>query len=157
MIATFALAVLALTLTASAALAAPAEDHGDRVLQAAQARSQAAVELARAGERTLTTAVAEDQNDRLLRSRQTGDSAIQLARAGERNLAPASESAVQLVRAGERNLAPTSAPAATQPATSPNGFTVSPLGFLAAVFGGIVAGTMLALVNRRRHHHRPAI
>ncbi len=158
-----ALTVLGLSLalaagTAAVAVAAPetasaaVEDQNDRLLRTIQAgdlaRTQAAVEQARAIERGSLAAqpvtVAEDQNDRLLRSIQAGQ-------------AERTQAAVEQVRAGERNLGP--APVVTvapQPVPAA-GRNVDPLVvLLVGLAGGLIGGAAIAAwtAANRRHGQR---
>ena len=183
-----ALTTLALSLAlvaATAAVAAAAEDlNGQRealyrselehnlAVQAAgaqAARTQAAVERARALERqsgaVAAAPAAEDQNDRLLRGIETAaaartQAAIEQARAGERQFAAtAAQSAVEQVRAGERNLGP-AAPVVTiapQPVPAATGRGLDPLAvLLLGLAGGLVVGAAATAgwTAHRRHAHR---
>lgn len=156
-----ALTVLALSLalaasTAAVAVAAPptgsAEDQNDRLLRnietAQAARTQAAVEQARAGERNSGTVAAqpaaEDQNDRLLR----GIQAAQAAR---------TQAAVEQARAGERNLGP--APVVTiapQPVPAAGGDVDPLVVLLLGLVGGLIGGLAIAagVAANRRHGQR---
>jgi hypothetical protein len=129
------------------------------------ARTQAAVEQVRAGERNLAVQpVAEDQNDRLLRGLETGQAArtqaaLEQARAGERQFATtAAQSAVEQVRAGERNLGP--APVVTitpQPVPAAADRGLDPLAvLLLGLVGGLAVGTaaMAGWTTHRQHAHR---
>ncbi|HEX2156525.1 MAG TPA: hypothetical protein VHS79_06010 [Actinomycetes bacterium] len=159
-----ALTVLGLSLalaagTAAAAVAAPetasaaaVEDQNDRLLRHIEAsdlaRTQAAVEQARAIERgslaAQPAARVEDQNDRLLRSIQAGQ-------------AERTQAAVEQVRAGERNLGP--APVVTvapQPVPAA-GRNVDPLVvLLVGLVGGLIGGAAIAagVAANRRHGQR---
>jgi hypothetical protein len=158
-----ALALLALCLalvsvTTAVAAAAPAttavaEDQSDRLLRnlvAGQAeQSQAAVALARFGERNLPpVAVAEDQSDRALRGLQASQ-------------AEQTEAAVALARSVDRNLAPVAAAqpgAVTAPAATGAGVNVLPL-LLLSLVGGLVGGGAAIIgwtATSRRRPHRPA-
>jgi hypothetical protein len=159
-----ALALLALCLalvsvTTAVAAAAPAttavaEDQSDRLLRnlvAGQAeQSQAAVALARFGERNLPpVAVAEDQSDRALRGLQASQ-------------AEQTEAAVALARSVDRNLAPVAAAAQPGAVTAPTatgaGVNVLPL-LLLSLVGGLVGGGAAIIgwtATSRRRPHRPA-
>ena len=100
---TLALSLALVAATAAVAAAVPsAEDQNDRLFRgietAQAARTQAAVERARALERqsgaVAAAPAAEDQNDRLLRGIETAaaqrtQAAVERVRAGERELGPA--------------------------------------------------------------------
>jgi hypothetical protein len=114
--------------------------------QAAQAaRSQAAVERARALERqsgavaVAAAPAAEDQNDRLLRGIETA--------AAERT-----QAAVEQVRAGERELGPRPVVTiAAQPAPAATGREVDPIAIaLLALVGGLIGGAAWTAASRRR-------
>jgi hypothetical protein len=116
--------------------------------QAAQARAQAArteaaVERARAGERQSAAAqpvaLAEDQSDRLLRGIE--------AAAGERT-----QAAVEQVRAAERNLGPQPVVTiAAQPAPAATGRDVDLIAIaLLALVGGLIGGAGWTAASRRR-------
>lgn len=111
--------------------AAPVEDQNDRLLRgietAAAARTQAAIEQARAGERQFAATAAQ--------------SAVEQVRAGERNLGPA---------APVVTVAPQPAPAAT-------GRGLDPLAvLLLGLVGGLVVGAAATAgwTAHRRHAHR---
>jgi ABC-type phosphate/phosphonate transport system substrate-binding protein len=111
--------------------AAPVEDQNDRLLRgietAAAARTQAAIEQARAGERQFAATAAQ--------------SAVEQVRAGERNLGPA---------APVVTVAPQPVPAAT-------GRGLDPLAvLLLGLVGGLVVGAAATAgwTAHRRHAHR---
>jgi hypothetical protein len=145
---TLALSLALVVATAAVAAAAPSvEDQNDRLLRgietAAAARTQAAVERARALERqagaVAAQPVAEDQNDRALRGIETAAAAR-------------TQAAVERVRAGERALGP--APVITiaaQPAPAATGRDVDPLAVaLLALVGGLIGGAAWTAASRRR-------
>ena len=110
------------------------------------ARTEAAVERARALERQAGTVaaqpVADDQNDRLLR----GLEAAQAER---------TQAAVEQARAGERTLVPVVTIAAPQPVPAAPGRDVGLVAIaLLALVGGLIGGATVVAgtaVNRRRH------
>ena len=123
-----------------------AQNLAGQAARSPAARTEAAVERARALERqagaVAAQPVAEDQNDRLLR----GIEAAQAER---------TQAAVEQARAGERTLVPVVTIAAPQPVPAAPGRDVDPvaialLGLVGGLIGGatVVAGTA---VNRRRH------
>jgi hypothetical protein len=114
--------------------------------RAQAARTEAAVERARALERqagaVAAQPVAEDQNDRLFR----GIEAAQAER---------TQAAVGQARAGERNLVPVITIAAPQPVPAAPGRDVDVVAIaLLGLVGGLIGGAAVvagAAANRRRH------
>ena len=123
-----------------------AQNLAGQAARSQAARTEAAVERARALDRQAGAAAAqpaaEDQNDRLLR----GIEAAQAER---------TQAAVEQARAGERTLVPVVTIAAPQPVPAAPGrdvdlVAIALLGLVGGLIGGaaVVAGTA---VNRRRH------
>ena len=150
---TLALSLALVATTATIATAAedpnePREALYQSVLEHNQAvqvaRSQAAVERARALERqsgavAVAAPAAEDQNDRVLRGIETA--------AAERT-----QAAVEQVRAGERELGPRPVVTiAAQPAPAATGREVDPIAIaLLALVGGLIGGAAWTAASRRR-------
>jgi hypothetical protein len=145
---TLALSLALVAATAAVAAAVPsAEDQNDRLFRgietAQAARTQAAVEQARALERqagaVAAQPAAEDQNDRLLRGIETA-------------AAQRTQAAVERVRAGERELGP--APVVTiaaQPVPAATGRDVDLIAIaLLALVGGLLGGAAWTAASRRR-------
>jgi hypothetical protein len=148
---TLALSLAIAAATTAVAVAAPTgsavEDQNDRLLRnletAQAARTQAAVEQARALERQAGAAaaepVAEDQNDRLLRNLEAAQ-------------AERTQAAVERFRAGERELGP--APVVTvaaQPVPAAADRDVDLVAFaLLGLVGGLIGGAAWTAASRRR-------
>ncbi|HWD45532.1 MAG TPA: hypothetical protein VHM23_17790 [Actinomycetota bacterium] len=149
---TLALSLALVATTAAAAVAAADLSEAREALyqselehnQAARAaRAEAAVELARAGEREFaaaqSAAPAEDQSDRLLRGIE--------AAAAQRT-----QAAVEQARAAERNLGPQPVVTiAAQPVPAATGRDVDPIAIaLLALVGGLIGGAAWTAASRRR-------